>query len=51
MNEAVEVFLWGKRIGVASRLEGVPYAIREPADAIWMPADAMWALRYGIITA
>lgn len=27
MNEAVEVFLWGKRIGVASRLEGVPYAV------------------------
>ena len=26
MNEAVEVLLWGRRIGVASRLDGVPYA-------------------------
>ena len=26
MNEAVEVLLWGQRIGVASRLDGVPYA-------------------------
>ena len=26
MNEAVEVLLWGQRIGVASRTEGVPYA-------------------------
>ena len=25
MNEAAEVFLWGRRIGVASRLDGVPY--------------------------
>ena len=25
MNEAVEVLLWGRRIGVASRLDGVPY--------------------------
>ena len=25
MNEAVEVLLWGHRIGVASRLDGVPY--------------------------
>ena len=26
MNEAAEVFLWGRRIGVTSRLDGVPYA-------------------------
>ena len=26
MNEAVEVLLWGQRIGVASRVDGVPYA-------------------------
>ena len=26
MNEAAEVFLWGRRIGVASKLDGVPYA-------------------------
>ena len=25
MNEAAEVLLWGKRIGVVSRLDGVPY--------------------------
>ena len=26
MNEAAEVLLWGRRIGVASRMDGVPYA-------------------------
>ena len=26
MNEAAEVFLWGRRIGVASKLDGVPFA-------------------------
>jgi hypothetical protein len=26
MNEAAEVFLWGRRIGVVSRIEGKPFA-------------------------
>ncbi len=27
VNEAAEVFMWGRRIGVASRQDGVPYAM------------------------
>ena len=45
MNEAAEVVLWGKRIGVVVRQDGVPYVTfaydREFQDAGIEPAPLM----------
>ena len=51
MNEAVEVFLWGRRIGVASRMDGTPCASfaydREFRDAGIEPSPLMMPVGVG----